>query len=157
MSVATWSPLTSLTHLHTQGSTNKAFFFVCLMYSQAKKKKISCGLKLCVVNFSSLCKSALQQLFSQATVIAELIICSSVLFISLMHVLHQLCLNTRKLTQKRSNVVPNTTRTHKQAQSCFHHRSPVLRTGGGLSKRSVLSNSPSRWQCRCHSSGSRFS
>lgn len=39
MSVATWSPLTSLTHLHTQGSTNKAFFFVCLMYSQAKKKK----------------------------------------------------------------------------------------------------------------------
>lgn len=40
MSVATWSPLTSLTHLHTQGSTNKAFFFVCLMYSRAKEKDL---------------------------------------------------------------------------------------------------------------------
>lgn len=44
---------------------------------------ISWGWKVCLVNFSSLCKTALQQLFSRYPgTITELIICSLLLFIS---------------------------------------------------------------------------
>lgn len=94
------------------------------------------------------------------------IFCAILLYSILTHLWHQLCLKKGhayfhslfwtlcSLGQSWYQVVLAREGTHGYY---FRRCTPAPAAGGNLSKKSVLANSPNRWQCQCHSSVSSLS